>query len=325
MSLLKEQDPRFRGLGMKVGLFIALGLLVAVAVLVGLAVRQGYFAAKTPVYFEAASGQDLRPGMAVKLSGFKIGEVRAVALNEAARVDVEMQIEDRYMKWIKADSVATLAREGMIGDSFIGVSSGSPALPPLDKGQVLRFELGRGLADIALDVRNRVVPVIDEMHTLLAYANDPKGDLRQGLGEFRQLTAEVRQTRKKLDATLAELDRLQKDDARATLAQVRTTLNQADATLKQVEGQLPKLAQQAGQSLQKLDQASAAAAQAASQANATLGEVTPRLNQILDESRGLVRESRAAVEAARTRWPFSASGRKPEPLPESLGQVGTAP
>lgn len=305
MSVLQQQDPRFRGLGLKVGLFIALAVLIAAALLLGLAVRQGYFAVKTPVHFEAASGQDLRPGMAVKLSGFKIGEVSKVELNEAARVDVEMQIEDRYMKWVKADSVATLAREGMIGDSIIGLSAGNPALPPLQKHEMLRFEAGRGIADIALDVRNRVVPVIDELHHFLNYANDPKGDLRQGIGQFRQLTAELRQTRKHIDSSIASLDQLQKEDGRQTLGQARQTLAQADATLQHLDQQLPALVQQANQSLQKLDQASAAAAQAAQKADTALSDARPRVNQLLEQSQGLVTDSRAAINAARTRWPFS--------------------
>ena len=90
MNPSADIDPRFQRLGLKLGLFVGAGVLLCLAFRLAMAVRQGYFSPKTPVYFQAASGTDLSPGMAVKLSGFKIGEVSVVDLNQLARVDVEM-------------------------------------------------------------------------------------------------------------------------------------------------------------------------------------------------------------------------------------------
>lgn len=314
MNLPAETDPRFRHLYLKLGLFIGVGLLLVLGFLIGLAARQGYFSPKTPVYFQAESGNDLRPGMAVRLSGFKIGEVRRVELNQAAQVDVEMQIEDRYLRWIKADSVVTLAREGMIGDSFISISRGTPRLAPLLPEDRLRFVMGSSLGDIALDVRNRVVPVIDEMHKLLQYTNDPQGDVRAGFRELHQLAVQLQGTRRQMDATLAQINRLSRDDAPATLAQARAALARAEAALQELESAIPALRTQAGQSLSALDQATAAATRAATQAEGLLGTAAPRVDRTLAEAELLLRDSRAAVTAARSRWPF----RGPDVAPASL-------
>lgn len=325
MNLPDTRDPRFRRLGLKLGLFIGLGLVLAVGLLTGMAYRQGYFSAKTPVSFVAESGSDLRPGMAVKLSGFKIGEVRSVALNQQARVDVEMAIEDRYMQWLRRDSVATLAREGMIGDSYISLSAGSPGLPALTAEDRLRFELGRGLADIALDLRNRVVPVIDEMQRLLVYANNPDGDLRRSFAELRALTAELRESRRRLDATLASLHALGRDEAPATLARARQTLEQADRSLQQLEAAVPKLQQQAGSALQALEQSAQQAGATATRAGTLLDRTQPQLEQVLREADVLLRDSRAAVRAARTRWPFRGPEVAPVPAPAETPAAAPAP
>lgn len=317
MSLAAELDPRFRRLGLKLGLFIGLGLLLGIGLLLGMAVRQGYFSPKTAVSFEASSGSDLRPGMAVKLSGFKIGEVRRVELNQQARVDVEMGIEDRYLHWIKSDSVAMLAREGMIGDSFISVTSGNPALPALMKEDRLRFAAGSSLGDIALDVRNRVVPVIDEMHALLKYANDPKGDVRGSFAELHQLTADMQKTRSHVDTLLRDVDQLATNDAPATLKQAQGTLARADAALAEMEKAIPALNAQATRSLQSLDQATAAATRAAERADGLLEQTTPQLNRTLAETEALMREGRSAVSGARTRWPFKGPDVEPAPAPVS--------
>lgn len=317
-SVLNEKDPRFHGLNVKVGFFIALALVIAVVLLGGLAIRQGVFEAKTLVVFEAPSGDFLSPGMAVKLSGFKIGEVSKVALNEDAEVDVDMLIENRYMQWIRADSVAVLQREGLIGDSFIAMTPGHPGQPELSKGGVVAFRASAGLSDIAADLRNRIIPVIGEMTTLLHYANDPDGDLRQSLKESRQLMVEMRQTRRKLDTVLTGLDHVQKNELPATLGTMRNTLTQVDSTLQQVNQQVPVLTgrvthtlQNVDEALQKVGSASQAAEQAADKASATITDIQPRADALLDDSRVLVKHSDQAVGAMRQHWPFRGDG----PLP----------
>lgn len=323
MNLSAETDPRFRRLGLKLGLFVGVGLLLGIGLLVSLAVRQGFFAPKVPVYFQAESGTDLRPGMAVKLSGFKIGEVASVEFNEQAHVDVEMQIEERYLKWIKADSVAMLSREGLIGDSFISISSGNPALPPLTREDRLRFNMGSSVGDIALDIRNRIVPVIDEMHALLAYTNDPKGDVRATFRSMHQLTVQLQDTRREVDKALAGINHLTTDEAPATLAQTRAALAKAEASLQALEKAIPALSAQAGKSLEALDQATAAAAHAAERAGKLLDDSAPRVDRTFAEAELLLRDSRSAVKAARDRWPFKGPDVEPAvapnaPSPESL-------
>lgn len=311
MSPSADIDPRFRRLGLKLGLFIGAGLLLGIGLLLAVAVQQGVFSPKTPVRFQADTGTDLRPGMAVKLSGFKIGEVRRVDLNEQARVDVEMQIEDRYMKWIKADSVAMLAREGMIGDSFISVTSGNPAMPALAPEDRLRFVMGSSLGDIALDVRNRVVPVIDELHTFLKYANDPKGDVRGSVAELRQLIVQVQKTRKEAEDTLRQINALASKDVPATLEETRAALVRAEGSLKALEKAIPALTEQAGRSLESVNQASAAATRTAERAGKLMDDSAPRLDRTLAEAEALLREGRAAVTAARGRWPFKGPDVEP--------------
>lgn len=313
-------DNRFQHLGLKIGLFVGAGLVLAIGLVVAMAVRQGYFSPKTPVRFLADSGTDLVPGMAVKLSGFKIGEVSRVELNQAAKVDVEMRIEDRYLQWIKGDSVAMLAREGMIGDSFISISSGNPALPALVPEDRLRFVSGSSLGDIAMDVRNRVVPVIDELNAFLKYMNDPKGDIRTTFRELHVLTVQLQQTRKEVDAMLASVNQLAAKDTPETLAQARAAMARAESSLAELERAIPALSAQAQRSLAGLDQATAAATATASEAGKLVATTTPRLERTLGEAELLLRDSRSAINAARSRWPF----RGPDLPPAALQPVKAA-
>ncbi|HEX4869760.1 MAG TPA: hypothetical protein VFV15_03420, partial [Moraxellaceae bacterium] len=237
-----------------------------------------------------------------------------------------MQIENRYLQWIKGDSVAMLAREGMIGDSFISVSSGNPALPALVPEDRLRFVAGSSLGDIAMDVRNRVVPVIEELHTFLRYTNDPKGDIRAAFRELLALTRDLQQTNREAAAALASLDRLAKEDTPATLAAARGALARAEASLAELEKAVPALSAQATRSLAALDQATAAAAGSAERASALLDATRPRLEGTLSEAELLMRDSRAAINAARTRWPFRGPDVAPAVVapPAAASPVGGA-
>lgn len=306
MSLFDDRDPRFRGLNLKVAAFLLVALAAAIGLFVVLAERQGYLQPKTDILVEAPTGSDLRAGMAVKLSGFKIGEVRDVSLNEAARVDVLMRLEDRYLRWVKADSVVSVAREGLIGDSFLVVSAGSPQLPALREGERLNFEPTPGLADIAQDLRARTLPVIDGMTELLGYLNDPKGDFRAGVGDLRRLVAELRETRSRLDALLEDTRALANDD-------IKRTLGSADRTLATLESQVTTLTGRVDASLQKLDAATSGAARAVDSAS-------PRLDQLLEEADAAVRDARKLMDGAGRRWPFK-GGQAPADEPEA----GAAP
>lgn len=298
----QESDPRFRHLGLKIGLFSLGAVLLLAVFLYALAVRQGYFVSKSPVHFEAVTGTDLRVGMPVKLSGFKIGEVYRVGLNQRAHVDVEMRIEDQYLRWIRTDSVVMLAKEGLIGDSFLSVSPGSEGLPQAGPRDRLRFQYGRGLADIAEDVRNRVTPVIDEMYATLKYLNDPKGDVRQEIRALRQLTEEFRETRRHMDELVVHMNAVTRNDVPQTLEETRATMAQARQALAQVEQALPPLLAKSTDTLERFGKTADQAQQAADHLDQLLQESRPKVNRLLDDSQQLVTEGRAVVKQVKVPW-----------------------
>lgn len=315
MKLFIDKDSRFRGLALKVGLFVVTGAIASLTLLFLLADRQGFFEAKSDLVTESPTGADLRPGMPVKLSGFKIGQVRQVSLNEDARVNVVMRIEDRYLRWIRADSRVSVSREGLIGDSFLSITGGNPESPALQEGDIVAFEQTPGLADIAQDLRARALPVIDGMTRLLDFLNQPDGDFRQSVAGLRALTGELRETRRRLDRLLDDADTLAREDLRRSLARL-------DGTLANLEKQTTVLAARAEASLGKLDEASGSARQAADAAARSLDSASPRLDRLLDDADTAVRESRQLIDGARKRWLFRGGELPPPPGEEPDASSG---
>lgn len=298
MTLLADKDERFKGLFIKVSLFVLLAVIGIAFNFLYAALRQGLFLHKDMVYFIAPTSQDIHEGMAVKLSGFKIGTVKSMALNEMAQTRVELLIEERYMHFLREDAEVTPGREGVIGDTVLAVDRGSPNKPPLLAGGELKYVQSGGLEQITQDLRDRLFPAIDDLSKLLHDSNDPKGDIRQTLKNMRELTAGMSGTRARLDQVLEHSDAMVANDARPMLQ----SMNKAAGKLEQ---ELPGLLDKASSTLDSL-QKSGAAIKSAVETSA------PQISGLAGESRELVHETRKTVDSLNNNW-LLRSGIPPEP------------
>lgn len=296
--LFKDHDPRFRGLRLKLAAFVLLSMGSLVAVLVFFAHRQGYFEDKTPIFFISDSGTDLRVGMSLKFSGFKIGEVKALTLDERGRVRVDTLVEDRYMRWIKTDSIGRVGRDGPIGDTFIDLGLGSATLPPAARNTQLEFIPAKSFDDLVREVQGKIVPVINEAQALLLRINDPQGDFTRTLVNMRQVTEGLGETRQRVDAALDNLNRLSSQDVPATLASTRQVLERADHALREVDTRLPGLLQSAERSLGHLEALGGSTRKLVDQAS-------PEAVGLIRDSRDLVRKGNDTVDAVTGSWPLN--------------------
>lgn len=297
MKLLADKDERFKGLFVKISIFLLLAVIGVSLNLLFSGIKKGFFTPKSALYFVAGSGQDIKVGMPVKLSGFKIGAVSKLELDDKAQARVEMMIEDRYLSLLKKDAVVSLKKEGVIGDSILEAKRGSEGVPQLKAGATIEFERGGGLDQIAQDLRDRLYPALDEINKLLKDANDPHGDVRQTLSNLRQFSAEMRGTRARIDHLLDQVDEGVVNDVRPALRSAKRSAEGAEAMIGKLNQALPGLIQKTDASLENLRQTSE-----------TIKSVTessaPQLSGFLGETRGLVSDTRNIMDSASTSWPL---------------------
>lgn len=305
MRLLKDTDPRFRFLGWRVVFFGLSVLLVLVGLALGVALKQGMFVSKTRLHLIAEHGAGFATGMQVRFSGFRVGVVDKVALNEQAKVNVDLLIESRYLKWIKADTTAQMLQEGLMGDYYLEMIGGSPGLPPVKEGGRINFAPAQSLADIAHDLKNRTIPIIDSMQTTLDYVNDPKGDVRQTVANVQQLTAELRETRTQVGQLLNRMDGLVDREMRSTLSNASSVLARADNVVSEVQGRLPQMLDHATSSVASLEATARNASAMAATLRNTLDEAAPRLPGLMRNADDLVRDSRDTLHGLQQSWPLN--------------------
>ncbi|WP_028451184.1 MlaD family protein [Chitinilyticum aquatile] len=320
LALMRDRDPRFRFLGWRVGLtgFALLIMLLALAAFLG--ERSGLFEHKTRVHLVAENGTGLLPGLQVRLSGFRIGVIDEVQLNSEARVDVELLIETRYMKWVKTDALAILQQDGLVGDHFIEIAGGSAKAAPLAEDGVLTFVPAMSFADIAQDLRNRTLPLLDEFQKSMLYVNDPQGDVRKTVANIQTMTAEMRETRKQLDALLANVNTLADKDVRQTLVQTRELLLRADAMAAEVQQHLPAMLADAASGVRSLQQTAADASATMQTLRRTSEQVAPQMPGILRNADNLLYDADYTLQGVQQSWPLRSMLPPPpgnEFIPES--------
>jgi phospholipid/cholesterol/gamma-HCH transport system substrate-binding protein len=300
-------DTRFKHLERKVGIFVLAAMLGVVGVVVFIAKESDMLTSTYSVRLTAPKGTGFSQGMPIKLSGFRIGRVKSITLNDSAAVDVVLSIDSKYKKWLRKDSVARLIKEGMIGDFIIEVTSGtSQELIP--ENGVITLGSSMAFEDIANELAAKVTPVLMDIRDIISYINREDGDIKVGIRNLRELSGNLEQSRqhadfllvsgkntvestgKKLDSILAITG--------TRLEQVEPVLLKADKSLTSVEKSLPPL-------LEKLDASLINIGQLSRELNNTSAEALPQIPRLINKAEGVIDQSEDLLEGMKWIWPLS--------------------
>ena len=267
--MIKQQDPRFVHLERKIGIFALVAVLGVILVITVIGVQKDLFSAKYFLVFTVDRGTGFAKGMPVKLSGFRVGKITDMTLNEQAMVDITIEVAKKYSKWIRSDSTIKLVKEGLVGDSIVEVSVGSLDKSELKPGESITYLKTKGLDELADEIAEKVKPVLIEVRDIIGYINDPKGDLKKTVHNLEQLTRNLEKTRDNtdqllitttrnlesignrttllLDNTTRKIDALDVTKLNTTLDKLPPLLEKTDATMvhvKAISAETQKLAEQ---------------------------------------------------------------------------------
>jgi phospholipid/cholesterol/gamma-HCH transport system substrate-binding protein len=230
MAIMQDEDVRFKNLSRKIGWFVLVAGGGLVLMFVGLAMKQELFTPKSHLHFITESGADIKKGMAVKLSGFNIGKVESLALTEDANVMVTLTINNQYMKWVRRDSRARLAKEGLIGDAFVEIPPGSESEATLRDGDPITFERDEGIGQVVDKLYGQVVPLIQDIRRITQYLDDPNGDVKQSLHRLNTAMTALNTSLTRVDRILAAAEK----DVPGTLRTTRETLESSKKVVDSV-------------------------------------------------------------------------------------------
>lgn len=287
--MMKDQDPRFKHLEAVVGAFVIGALAAVVAAVLYIGTENDLFGERYHLRFRSHTGTGIKKGMPVKLSGFRIGRIDRIELDDQAQVIVRLTIDRKYSRWIREDSAATLQQEGLVGDTVISVSAGSPGRPVLADDAFLPFQEEETVTDIALNLSESVQAVLTEVRQTIAWINDPKGDIKRTVANVERLTAGLEETRRNADALI--LSAADGADRAGSL------IDNLSAMADNVAVRLPAMLDRVEGTVSNAEKASLELRKAAERA-------APRVSPLLLGAEELVEDTGDVMKGVKKMWPL---------------------
>jgi phospholipid/cholesterol/gamma-HCH transport system substrate-binding protein len=265
--------------------YLAVGIfIIASATLFALGIflvgsRHEAFARHVLLYSEFANLDGVTRGSKVQVAGMDAGQVTRIAVPRSPNGEfrVQMKVDEQFHGLIRSDSVVTVDTEGVVGNTFLMIHTGSPDAPIAQAGSLLHSKppvsmsdlITRGLgimndADATLkQVGGKLNIVLNRADGAIGNANDLLVGLKEGRGPAGMLLRDEKMA----------------DQIRATMSNVQSTtsnLKQASARVSSIvtdvqQRQLP----------QKLDDTMTQIRSASTRANETIGQVQQSLTQAL--------------------------------------------
>ena len=247
----------------KVGLFIVSTTIIIFAALVYLANEKGVFAKVYTFTLSSKSGDGFTEGMPVVFSGFNIGKVSMLELNDKGIVLIKIKIPQRHVKWIKTDSAFILYRP-LIGAARIVVMTNNLNSPPLPEDKIVVVETVNDINDAIKKVQpllEKVMQIAENLEHLSNNLANPQGELSRILGNAQKITATLSTKKSILEMVIADEESVKSlHEALKKIKDIVTKIDKmADKTDEQLygkEGTLPninKILKDIAGKLQKLD------------------------------------------------------------------------
>ncbi len=312
--MISGTDNRFKNLERKVGLFLLVAMLAVIGVVLFIAIENNLFTSTFNVRLTAPKGTGFSQGMPIKLSGFRIGRVKSITLNDSAAVDVLLQIDKKYKKWMRKDSVARLIKEGMIGDYIIEINSGtSPEL--IAENGLMSLGKSKAFDEIAEDIAEKVKPVLMDIRDIISYINSEDGDVKKTLRNVNTFTGNLELSRKKADLILdsgrqtADASGKRFDliltKAESRIDQVQPILGKVDSSLQVVDKKLPLLLEKIELTLSHIEAIS-------KDLEVVSAETLPQVPKLVNKTEGLMDQSGEIMDGVKGVWPLKGFLSSPE-------------
>ena len=307
-----EPPSRFDGMGSKVNLFFYAAALVLVGTVLLVTYKQGAFVRHTSIYFYAADVVGINKGMAVKLYGLPVGNVKTMEISDRG-VKVELSIVSEYTARVPKGSRARLLREGYIGAANIQIVPGiepGRAAAPVTEGEVIEFLPNRGVAELIDEMKNQITPILGQINRVLGDVNHPESDFRKSALAARTLLEQLPDTNQAARKLLHDVDRT----ILTVTPEAQASFGSAARIGAHAEQQLPALT---GKLATALDSLTEAAGQVREQTRKNGDALNESLQQapalvrssanLVREGDDLVREGREILGAARNIWPLNSA------------------
>ena len=308
-------------------------LLVFVALLIAafvgyVMVARGVFEKTQTLVLLAEDSEGVLVGMDLTFSGFPIGRVGRIDLQNDGKVRITIDVPAKDSKWLRTSSIFTMEKS-VVGDTKIRAFSGvltDPPLPPAAERAVLRGDSTSEIPKLMATARSllenveRITAADSSLNTSLANLQTMTGGLNTSLaGKYgvlgtvlggednaKRVIAALDQT----NALLAKADQRVfgekglMSDTQASIQQLTALLQDARASLVKVDAVLAEAQATATEYKSVAVQAQGVASEARGLV-ANLRNATTDLGRLRTEVDASLRKINSMVDEINRKWPFA--------------------
>jgi phospholipid/cholesterol/gamma-HCH transport system substrate-binding protein len=258
-----------------VGIFIIAGVTLFALGIFLVGSRHEAFSRHVLLYTEFADLDGIAKGSKVQVAGMDAGQVTKIDVpnSPSGHFRVQMRVNEQLHGLVRTDSVVTVDTEGVVGDTFLTIHSGSPSAaiaqadsvlqskPPVSMSDLLTHGLGimndadatikqvGGKLNVALDGVNGAVGNANDLLVGLKEGRGPAGmllrdekmagQIRETMSNVQSTTSHLNQASGRVNSLVADVQQRQLpqklDD---TMTQIHSASTRADDTIQQVQQSL---------------------------------------------------------------------------------------
>lgn len=228
----------------KVGLFVFCTAILIVAALLYLAVGKGVFEKMHTFTLSSKSGDGFTEGMPVVFSGFDIGKVQALELDDKGVVLIKIRIPDRHVKWLRSNSSFILYRP-LIGSARIVINTDNLQSPPLNSDKIPDVTVVNDINDAIARIEpvlERVTQIANHVEHLTRNLSDPKGDLNRVLSNAEKVSSHLATKKSLIEMAVADEESVR--SVNDSLKRLRDITGSVDNILKKIDKMADKTDEQ---------------------------------------------------------------------------------
>jgi len=251
---------------LRVGIFVFIALLLGMITLFQVGSKREMFASQYTLYANFQDISGLRIGASVQLAGLDVGYVDDIRFPKdilIREITVVLRINRKYQERIRADSVASINTQGLLGDKYVYISVGSEEEPVLKEKGVIKtketvsiFALAEKAGEIMDDI-GKASKAINDM--LKSVSGEKEGDLKASMRSLRNTLEQIEKGKGVLHAliydpkgekiisdlgetmtSIKEITTGVSEDTKEKAAGLVSNLRKASADLKEIMGSIKR-------------------------------------------------------------------------------------
>ena len=298
-----------KNLQFRVGMLVGLAVVLGVGFLLYALYARGVFQDTQRLTLITDNAEGVAIGMDLNFSGFPIGRVRRLSLDERGRARILIEVPRGDAHWLRATSVFTLEK-GLIGASTIRAHTGDLKDPPLPEDAerpVLRGDTTEEIPKLVASMRG----ILDNIEALTASG----GNLQASIASARAIAERAAGRQGALGALLGNEQDVQKlvkvlDETNTLLASLNGVVGKTDRRLfapggimestENAIGQANTMLGEVRETLKRADTILADAEQISGSAKAATKDLAT-LRADVDAN---LRKISALIDEINRKWPF---------------------